>query len=699
MNNKIDLTKVNKTKKISKTNKVKKIITGPSSKLTKKHAGPRRDKNGKFISNSGALKSIKNLNFKRAIPLVLAVAMVGGFMVYRSFAATTLHGNDGEFVSIRSTRLYDSRNTGRRAPLSAGQTVQIPVHGRAGVPVTARAVVVNVTVVGPTASSSAHIWSGTGAKPQPSQILFHRDKNIANELLVPIGSNGNIQMQHGNGSAHYVYDVGGYIGGETSPNGLRLSVINSTRLYDSRSSGSRTPLRAGQAAQIPVHGRAGVPVAARAVVANVTAINPSAVGSTRVWAGDSAMPDTTQLAFHAGQNISNELIVPIGSNGNIQIWNSTGNTHYTIDISGYYTSETSGQSTSQVGRYVPVNGSAQGTRRSGLKTDGAPASSPVGPNETRQISILRGTGVPETAQAVVVNVVSMSPSVNTNVRVWAGNRAMPSSNQLNVTRGQAIANELIIPIGENGNIQVWNSNGNNHFVFDVSGYITGQGSGAGSTPALDTIRIATLGDSNTADRNWRNVFQDNMRAANCSYDMVGQFGAGPWHAPGYDWDTDAKGGAGIGNSNSGLNIFRLGDATVNTRPEMIYIIAGTNNVSWGEQLWNGDTMDMVLLRVINNLENDIRNITTSSPNSLILLGSIPHSTLAPNFVARYNVLQNELVTKLRGEQKNIIYWDARTTAGDVQSDGVHLAASGVTKYGNAAFAAGQQFMTNSGACN
>lgn len=84
--NKIDLKKVNKTKKQIKLPS----ITNPM----KRQNGPKRDDEGKFATNvgSGGLQSLKGFNLKRALPLIIVVTLVGGFFVYRSFAATPNYG-------------------------------------------------------------------------------------------------------------------------------------------------------------------------------------------------------------------------------------------------------------------------------------------------------------------------------------------------------------------------------------------------------------------------------------------------------------------------------------------------------------------------------------------------------------------------------------------------------------------------------
>ena len=77
---KVDLSTVNKV--TAKSDK----ITLPS--LAKKQKGLNRDEEGKFAANTGrgGLKSISKINWKRALPLVVVVALVGGALVYKSFA-------------------------------------------------------------------------------------------------------------------------------------------------------------------------------------------------------------------------------------------------------------------------------------------------------------------------------------------------------------------------------------------------------------------------------------------------------------------------------------------------------------------------------------------------------------------------------------------------------------------------------------
>jgi hypothetical protein len=55
----------------------------------KRSAGQERDAEGRFTSGTGGISAGKKLNFKRIVPIVVITSLVGGFFVFRSFAAVT----------------------------------------------------------------------------------------------------------------------------------------------------------------------------------------------------------------------------------------------------------------------------------------------------------------------------------------------------------------------------------------------------------------------------------------------------------------------------------------------------------------------------------------------------------------------------------------------------------------------------------
>ena len=86
-----------------------------------------------------------------------------------------------------------------------------------------------------------------------------------------------------------------------------------------------------------VTGKGGVPATGVAsVVLNVTVVTPQTAGYITVWPSGIAKTNTSNLNFQAGQNIPNTVIVPVGTDGKIQLFNgSAGTTHLLVDVTGY----------------------------------------------------------------------------------------------------------------------------------------------------------------------------------------------------------------------------------------------------------------------------------------------------------------------------------------------------------------------------
>ena len=92
---KIDLSSVNKEPKQPLITKLTNLFNN-----RKKAPQPGRDHLGQFVSGSGGLKSAKKFNWSRALPLILIVSLVGGYLVFRSFAGTytTCATNDNKYI-------------------------------------------------------------------------------------------------------------------------------------------------------------------------------------------------------------------------------------------------------------------------------------------------------------------------------------------------------------------------------------------------------------------------------------------------------------------------------------------------------------------------------------------------------------------------------------------------------------------------
>ena len=120
----------------------------------------------------------------------------------------------GAFVSVDPSRLLDTRSGvgAPRGSVSGFGSVDLPVLGRGGVPVSdVSAVVVNVTVVGAATGGFITVFPSGRVQPTASNVNFAGGQTIANLVTVKLGAGGKITVtNNSSGSVHLVADVAGY---------------------------------------------------------------------------------------------------------------------------------------------------------------------------------------------------------------------------------------------------------------------------------------------------------------------------------------------------------------------------------------------------------------------------------------------------------------------------------------------------------
>ena len=299
--------------------------------------------------NSNFINKINILWFKLIIVFAV-IAVVFSLISPIAIAQTTttqsnMQGNDGLFTPLDPARILDTRDGtgGFRAPVKPNQTIDVQVAGKGGVPVdNVRAVVLNVTAVGPTAAGHARIWPSDLTMPNASSINFSANTNIANGVTVKLGADGKVKIYNSSGNTNYVFDVAGYYSDDlinTNAQYGRFTPMAPKRILDTRdgNGGYRAPVGPGQSIDVQVASYLGVPTNdVSAVVLNVTAVGPTAAGHARIWPSDSAMPGASSINFSANTNIANGVTVKLGADGKVKIYNSSGNTNYVFDVAGYY---------------------------------------------------------------------------------------------------------------------------------------------------------------------------------------------------------------------------------------------------------------------------------------------------------------------------------------------------------------------------
>ncbi len=116
----------------------------------------------------------------------------------------------GRHRPVGPERILDTRNNIYRNGALDNRTFVMQVAGRAGVPATATAAVLNMTVTGPSATSFLTVWPSGRPMPTASSLNYTPGLTVANLVLVKLGPDGAIGIANAFGTAHVIADVVGY---------------------------------------------------------------------------------------------------------------------------------------------------------------------------------------------------------------------------------------------------------------------------------------------------------------------------------------------------------------------------------------------------------------------------------------------------------------------------------------------------------
>ncbi len=116
------------------------------------------------------------------------------------------------FFTVTPCRIADTRDTdgpyGGPALLAGGERVFV-VANRCGIPATAKAVSLNVTVTQPAAPGFVILYPGGSPAPSVSAINFRAGQTRANNAIVPLGAGGTLAVQS-IAPTHFIIDANGY---------------------------------------------------------------------------------------------------------------------------------------------------------------------------------------------------------------------------------------------------------------------------------------------------------------------------------------------------------------------------------------------------------------------------------------------------------------------------------------------------------
>ena len=374
----------------------------------------------------------------------------------------------GTYHPVAPVRLLDTR-AGLGSPaakLGREATRALQISGRGGVPLTGvTAVVLNVTVTEPSQVSFLTAWPYGRSRPLASNLNFSAGVTVANMVVVKVGEGGRVNLYNHSGSTHVVADLAGWYGRGGAEGRSGYSTLPPARILDTRIALGAPGARVGPGATVAMHvgGRGGVPAAGvSAVVLNVTATESTSGSYLTAWPDGSARPLASNLNWATGQTVPNLVVVKVGPNGVVNLYNNQGSVHLIADVAGWYGS-------------AGANG---GAMYSSLAPSRIYDSRDV-PGDMAKLGLMSAVtvqvtgkgGIPTSgASAVVLNVTATEPTADSFLTVSPGGEPVPLASNLNYTAGQTAPNLVVVKVGADGTVRLYNHAGWVHLIVDVAGW-------------------------------------------------------------------------------------------------------------------------------------------------------------------------------------------------------------------------------------
>ena len=378
----------------------------------------------------------------------------------------------------------DNDSTGAGSgPITAGATRVITVDGFGPIPaIGVAAVVVNVTAIEPSRNTYLSVAPDGSTGSRTSNLNPAAGSVLANLVEVGVSTSGKIDVFNSTGTTNVILDIEGYVA--TTSTALFTPARTPVRICDTRAAGGgvapnpcntrgASPIGGNQTFTFAVTGTGSpVPPTATAVVFNLTAIAPTVPTVLTAFAGNGSKPNASNLNVAAHVNLPNRVIVPVtcvGVTCTVSIWNSVGSVNIAVDVDGWYTT-TSGAQFTALASPARICDTRYG--------DPACPKAKVSGGHALNIGVAGVDGIPvDTGDAgspvaIVANVTAVNATASTFVSVYPGPASPihPGVSDLNPGTAQTATNLVVVGVGPDGSINLFNAVGSIDLVVDVVGY-------------------------------------------------------------------------------------------------------------------------------------------------------------------------------------------------------------------------------------
>ena len=375
------------------------------------------------------------------------------------------------FVPATPCRIADTReilSSGLGKPALAGGAVRdFAILAACGIPATARAYSLNLTVVPKGPLSYISIWPAGTSQPLVSTLNSPDGRVKANAAIVPAGVGGAVSV-YATSATELVIDINGYfVDPAASAIALAFYPITPCRIADTRNANGSFggPVISNGSRSFPILSSAcGIPATAQAYSLNTTAVPSGPLGYLTLWPTGQSQPFVSTLNAPNGNIVANAAIVPAGVNGAISAF-ASGSTNLVIDINGYFAPPGAANALKFFAltpcRLVDTR-NPDGPLGGPIMPDGAVRSFPL--------STATQCGVVPTARAFSLNATVVPTSVLSYLTLWPTGQAQPLVSTLNALDDTIVANAAIVSAPTpNGTVSAYVTN-RTHLILDTNGY-------------------------------------------------------------------------------------------------------------------------------------------------------------------------------------------------------------------------------------
>jgi hypothetical protein len=400
--------------------------------------------------------------------------LVTGYSDYGSLGGYTLSIAPLQpYVATAPTRLLETRRGTLRTvdglfwkigTRAANTTTTVTVGGRSGIP-SDTTVVMNLTVMSPSAPGYATVYPCGTSRPATSNINFVAGQTVNNTVVARTGTGGAVCIYTA-AATQMTLDLHGYF-----PNADALIGLTPARLLETRTTAPTTvdgrfwrlgARPAGSVTALSVGGRGGVALSAPAVVLNLTVTAPLKNGHITVYPCDQPRPNASNINFLAGQTKATSVLVGLAANGSVCVYTAA-TAHVVIDVNGYFPSSDTLAAIAPA-RLLETRPTAATTIDGLFWKLGARAA-----GTTTAIAVRGRAGVPVSTSAVLMNLTVTAPASAGSATVYPCDQPRPAVPNLMFAAGQTTANVAIVRTSSAGTVCLYTT-ATAHFIIDTGGW-------------------------------------------------------------------------------------------------------------------------------------------------------------------------------------------------------------------------------------